>query len=160
MNVFDGRRVIDEAVPGLPTRIMPKECLILCLVAASALGLSSFIASAADAKVDISKLPPASTQKGVTYAADIKPIFEKASCFKCHGPEKQKAKLRLDSLAAVLKGSEDNKILVPGKSAESLVVISVARLVEDDAMPPADKGEPLTKDQVGLVRAWIDQGAK
>jgi mono/diheme cytochrome c family protein len=139
---------------------MPKKTITLRLGVASALALSSLIASAADAKVDISKLPPASDKKGVTYAADIKPIFEKASCFKCHGPEKQKGKLRVDSLDAVLKGAKDEKILVPGKSAESILVISVARLVEDDAMPPADKGEPLTKEQVGLVRAWIDQGAK
>ena len=139
---------------------MLKKFLTLTLGAGFALALSTFIASAADAKVDTSKLPPASAQKGVTYAADIKPLFEKSGCFKCHGPEKQKAKLRLDSLDATLKGSKDNKILVPGKSAESIVVQAVARLVEDDAMPPADKGTPLTKEQVGLVRAWIDQGAK
>jgi len=86
------------------------------------------------------------------FERKLRPLLAE-NCFSCHGPEKQKAKLRLDSLAAVLKGSEDNKILVPGKSAESLVVISVARLVEDDAMPPADKGEPLTKEQVGLIRS-------
>ena len=113
----------------------------------------------AAAKVDTSKLPPASTKTGVTYAADIKPIFEK-SCFKCHGAEKQKGKLRLDSLEATLKGGDDGKVLEPGKSAESTLVHSVARLDEDEAMPPADKGKPLTKEEVGLIRAWIDQGAK
>ena len=113
----------------------------------------------AAAKVDTSKLPPASTKTGVTYAADIKPIFEK-SCFKCHGAEKQKGKLRLDSLEATLKGGEDGKVLEPGKSADSQLVHSVARLDEDEAMPPAGKGKPLTKEEVGLIRAWIDQGAK
>ena len=113
--------------------------------------------SAAD--VDISKLPPAAKKTGVTYDKDIKAIFEK-SCFKCHGTEKQKGKLRLDSLAAALKGGEDGKVIEPGNSAKSTLVHAIGRLVEDDAMPPADKGEPLTKDQVGLVRAWIDQGAK
>jgi len=138
---------------------MPKQFITLTLGVASLLALSSSVGSAAE-KVDISKLPPPSDKKDLTYAADIKPIFEKASCFKCHGPEKQKGKLRVDSLEAVLKGSKEEKILVPGKSAESVLVFSVARLVEDDAMPPADKGEPLTNEQVGLVRAWIDQGAK
>ncbi|MEK7707333.1 MAG: c-type cytochrome domain-containing protein, partial [Verrucomicrobiota bacterium] len=57
-------------------------------------------------KVDTSKLPPASDKQGVTYAGDIKPIFDK-SCIKCHGAEKPKAKLRLDSLAGALKGGED-----------------------------------------------------
>ena len=124
-----------------------------------ALFAASALAVHAAAKVDTSKLPPAATKTGVTYAADIKPIFEK-SCFKCHGEEKQKGKLRLDSLEATLKGGDDGKILEPGKSAESTLVHSVARLDEDEAMPPADKGEPLTKEQVGLIRAWIDQGAK
>ena len=110
------------------------------------------------ADVDITKLPPASDKKGLTFDKDIKPIFEK-SCFKCHGAEKQKGKLRVDSLAAALKGGEDGKVITPGDSAKSGLVHAVARLVEDDAMPPAEKGEPLTKEQVGVIRAWIDQGA-
>ncbi|MBM3875167.1 MAG: hypothetical protein FJ386_00390 [Verrucomicrobia bacterium] len=105
------------------------------------------------------KLPPASTKTGVTFAKDIKPLFESA-CFKCHGAEKQKGKLRLDTLAAALKGGESGKCIVPGKSADSSLVKAVARLNEDDAMPPADKGKPLTAAEVGLIRAWIDQGAK
>lgn len=106
------------------------------------------------------KLPPASEKKGVTYEKDIKPIFEK-SCLECHGPEKQKGRVRLDSLEAALKSGK-GKAVVPGKSAESLLVISVARVAEDPDhnMPPEGKGEPLTKEQVGLIRAWIDQGAK
>ena len=112
--------------------------------------------TAADKKGTI---PPASDKKGVTYDKDIKPIFEK-NCFKCHGAEKQKGKLRLDKLADVLKGGENGKAVLPGKSADSPLVKAVARVVEDDAMPPADKGKPLTAAEVGLIRAWIDQGAK
>ena len=111
------------------------------------------------ADVDVSKLPPASSKKDVTFAKDIKPIFEK-TCFKCHGAEKQKGKLRLDTLGAALKGGEDGPDIVAGNSAKSKLVHSVARLNEDEAMPPADKGKPLSKDDVGLIRAWIDQGAK
>jgi mono/diheme cytochrome c family protein len=127
------------------------------------LGVSLLGAAAADKKekkVDVSKLPPASEAKDVTYDKDIKPIFQK-SCFKCHGPEKQKGKLRVDSLAAALKGGEVGKVVEPGDSAKSVLVHNVARIGdEDDWMPPTDKGDPLTKDQVGLIRAWIDQGAK
>jgi len=67
---------------------------------------------------------------------------------------------RLDSLAAALKGGENGPDVVPGQSAKSPLVHNVARLIEDDAMPPEGKGDPLTKDQIGLIRAWIDQGAK
>jgi mono/diheme cytochrome c family protein len=121
--------------------------------------------NAADKKsaVDVSKLPPPSDKKDVTYATDIKPLFEK-SCVKCHGAEKQKAKLRLDSLEATLKGGEDGKVVVPGKSAESILVHNVAHIGDEDMwMPPPDNKDKipaLTKAQVGLIRAWIDQGAK
>lgn len=107
------------------------------------------------------KLPPPSKRQGVTYDKDIKPLFE-VSCIKCHGPEKQKSKLRLDSLEATLKGGAEGKGVIPGKSAESRLVVFVARQAEDEEynMPPEGKAEPLTAEQVGLIRAWIDQGAK
>ena len=141
---------------------------------------------------DLTKLPPPSTQEGVTYAKDIRPIFE-ASCLRCHGQERPKAGLHLDSLEGVLKGSKDGKVIVPGQSTKSQLVIAVARLDEESAMPPkpkhgrphgSEKGpegaapvsagtnqppakgpmgpppKPLTPEQVGLVRAWVDQGAK
>jgi mono/diheme cytochrome c family protein len=130
-----------------------KTVLLLTL---STLGLALTLpATAADAK----QIPPASDKKGVTYDTDIKPIFEK-SCFKCHGAEKPKGRLRLDSLEATLKGGESGKALEAGKSADSLLVKAVARVDDDLAMPPKGKGDPLTKEQIGLIRAWIDQGAK
>jgi uncharacterized membrane protein len=127
------------------------------------LGVLTLALSATAKDVDISKIPPASAQKGVTFAKDIKPIFEK-SCVKCHGAEKPKAKLRLDSLESTLKGSADRKVIEPGDSAKSVLVHGVARVGEEDYwMPPPDNKAnipALTKEQVGLIRAWIDQGAK
>lgn len=116
-------------------------------------------ATAAEVKLDPSKLPPPANKTDVTYAKDIKPLFEK-TCNKCHGTEKQKGKLRLDSLEATLKGGEEGKILEAGKSEKSKVAYAVARVDEETAMPPKDKADPWTKEQVGLLRAWIDQGAK
>jgi mono/diheme cytochrome c family protein len=130
---------------------MKRTTIALSLCAGLAL---AFSATAAD-----KKLPPPSTQKGVTFAKDIKPIFDKA-CAECHGDKKQKGKLRLDTLANALKESENGKSIIPGKSADSTLVKVVARLNEDDAMPPEGKGKPLTAAEVGLIRAWIDQGAK
>jgi hypothetical protein len=131
--------------------------LIKGIIAALALaGLGSL--RAAD-EVDITKLPPAASKKDVTYAKDIKPLLEK-TCFKCHGEEKQKAKLRVDSIDAIKKGSENGPVIVVGKSEKSPLVHTVAGLIEDMQMPPEGKGDPLTKEQIGLLRAWIDQGAK
>jgi len=131
------------------------QTVLASLVAA---GLSSGLAADAK-KIDVSKLPPPATEKGLTYAKHVKPLFEPA-CFSCHGPEKQKGKLRLDSLAAVLKGSDYGKVVEPGKSEKSTLVHALARLDPDLAMPPEGKADPFTKEQIGLIRAWIDQGAK
>src|SRR6266705_4200608 len=142
------------------------KLLMGCMLAVFTMSLATLHATEKekkDTKVDVSKIPPAATAKDVTYAKDIKPIFEK-SCIKCHGSEKQKGKLRLDSLEAALKGGQDGKVIEPGNSAESMLVHNVAHIGdEDDFMPPPDNKDkipPLTKEQIGLIRAWIDQGAK
>jgi mono/diheme cytochrome c family protein len=128
------------------------------------LALSLVIAQGADRKpVDLSKIPPASDKTGVSYATDIKPIFD-TSCIKCHGAEKAKARLRLDGREAALKGGEDGKVVLPGDSAGSMLVQCVAHAGKPDGFmpPPRNKANilPLTKEQIGLIRAWIDQGAK
>src|SRR6478672_12746523 len=87
---------------------------------------------------DLTKLPPAAKQVGVTYAKDVRPLLE-ASCFRCHGEEKQKGDLRLDSIEAALKGGEDGKVIVPGNSKKSLLVIAAARIDDETAMPPKPK---------------------
>ena len=86
-------------------------------------------------------------------------VFD-TTCIKCHGAEKQKGKLRVDTLEATLKGGENGESVVKGNSAKSPLVHSIARLDPDAAMPPDGKGDPLSKEQIGIVRAWIDQGAK
>jgi hypothetical protein len=135
----------------------------LFLAVASVLALTPF-AARADDDMDPSKLPPASTKTGVTYDADIKPIFD-TSCIKCHKGDKPKGKLHLDTLDGVLKGGKDGKVVVPGEVAKSPLVFAVAHIGDesDDYMPPPvqkSKIQPLTADQVGLIRAWIEQGAK
>ncbi len=139
--------------------------VIICLGVTLILSLATVQAAEKEkknTKVDTSKLPPPASAAGVTYAKDIKPIFDK-SCIKCHGAEKQKGKLRLDSLAAALKGGDD-KVVMPGDSAGSILVHNVAHIGdEDDFMPPPDNKDkipPLSAEQIGLIRAWIDQGAK
>src|SRR5436305_6191893 len=100
--------------------------------AISAIGATALTAWAGP---DLSKLPPASKQQNITYAKDIKPLFE-ASCIRCHSGDRPKAGLKLDSLENAVKGGKDGKVIVPGKSDESDLVIAVARLDEKTAMPP------------------------
>jgi hypothetical protein len=107
------------------------------------------------AKAATSQLPPAAARR-VDFVADIQPILAER-CYSCHGPEKQKADLRWDTKESVFRNGEHGPIIVPGKSAESRVMKLVAGLDPDVIMPP--KGEPLSAAQIGLLRAWIDQGA-
>src|SRR5881296_3281408 len=130
--------------------------------------LSAIIAAAAVSFAfavgpDISKLPLPSSAKGVTYAKDVRLLFE-ASCFRCHGPERHKGDLRLDSLEAALKGGENGQVIIPGKSGQSLLVHAVARLDEEKAMPPKPKpgqfgGPPGTAPQQRPPAGAPHQGA-
>ena len=116
---------------------------------------------ALSAAADDAKLPAASTKQGVTFDTDIKPIFD-ASCVKCHNSAKNpKAHLALDTLAGALKGGKDGKVITVGDSAHSDLVLSVAHVGDPDTfMPKGKSATKLTDDQIGLIRAWIDQGAK
>jgi hypothetical protein len=141
---------------------MNRHCLLVCI--GTTLTLAFLSAQGAGRKgVDVSQLPPASDKKGITYAADIKPILDK-SCIRCHGAERPKARLRLDSLDGALKGGEDGKVILAGNSAGSTLIHCVAHAGSPDGYmpPPRNKANipPLTKEQIGLIRAWIDQGAK
>jgi hypothetical protein len=144
---------------------MLSKSLVLGCVYGCAFITANALADDKKAEFDASQLPPAAAKSGVTYATDIQPIFEK-SCYPCHGPKtpKPKGKLRVDSLAAVLKGGEDGLAVVPGDIAKSPLLGNVAHLGDpDDYMPPPDNKAhllPLTKEQIGLIRAWVEQGAK
>jgi hypothetical protein len=111
---------------------------------------------------DAAKLPAAAKKAGVTYDKDIKSLVEK-SCLKCHSGEKPKGKYSMETKDNILKGGKEGKSVVAGDSAKSAFVHYVADLVKDMEMPPTDKRDKYpawTKEQVALVRAWIDQGAK
>jgi hypothetical protein len=119
---------------------------------------AGFITFSAFAEPDLSKLPPP-VSRTVDFTADIKPIFEH-SCIRCHGPERPKSRFRLDNRESALKGgSQNTNDIVIGDSAHSPLIHYVAGLEPDMLMPPEGKGQPLTTNEVALLRAWIDQGA-
>jgi mono/diheme cytochrome c family protein len=106
----------------------------------------------------VAALVPAAVQaaEGVDYLRDVKPIFSR-HCVGCHGPQKQRSGLRLDSAAAIRKGGKSGPAVVIGKSAQSRLVLAVTGAEDVPAMPP--KGPRLSAGEVALVRAWIDAGA-
>lgn len=101
------------------------------------------------------RLPePAARQ--IDFAKDIEPILQ-ASCVKCHGRGRSQGGFALDTRETLLAGGDTGPVIVPGKSAESYLIELVSGLDPDNVMP--QKGSKLTPDQVGVLRAWIDQGA-
>jgi len=102
-------------------------------------------------------LPGVLTAQAVDYLRDIKPILAK-NCYACHGAKMQQRGLRLDTAAAILKGSGSGPAVVPGKSAESRLIQRVTGAEGIIRMP--FQRPPLAKEQIALLRAWIDTGAK
>ncbi|MGL4549682.1 MAG: c-type cytochrome domain-containing protein, partial [Gemmataceae bacterium] len=92
------------------------------------------------------------------FTRDVKPILIE-HCAGCHGPDKQRASLRVDSARALLEGGSSGPAVVPRKSADSLIIKSLLAAEDGDIkrMPP--KGPRLSPAQINAVRAWIDAGA-
>ncbi|HUE17024.1 MAG TPA: PSD1 and planctomycete cytochrome C domain-containing protein [Planctomycetaceae bacterium] len=127
---------------------------------ASALGLAGFglVALAATARADnrVAPLPPP-VARPVHFAADIQPLLTR-HCVRCHGADAQEGELRLDRKAAALAGGQRGPAIVAGRSAESRLVRFVAGVNDEQiVMPP--EGERLSAEEIGRLRAWIDQGA-
>ena len=118
------------------------------------LGWVLFLGSAA-LQAEIPELA-APSQLQIDFSQHIEPLFEE-QCHKCHGEALQLGGLRLDTREATLAGGYSGPVVLPGNSAESRLIHLVAGMDEKVAMPL--EGERLTPEQVGLLRAWIDQGA-
>ncbi|NNM86186.1 MAG: hypothetical protein HKL96_10580 [Phycisphaerales bacterium] len=101
----------------------------------------------------------ADPERLVVYRDIISPIFT-TDCISCHGPDKQKAGLRLDTFAALMKGSHDGPVIAVGEADRSVLVQRLTLGAGDrHRMPPAGKPGP-TNDQIALIRWWIRSGAK
>ena len=102
-------------------------------------------------------IPDSASSSKVDFAREILPIFEK-SCYSCHGPKQQMHGLRLDSKKLALAGGQSGKVIYPHKASESPLYRRVAGIGNQVRMPMG--GEPLDREQIARIRAWIDQGAK
>src|SRR5437773_8385160 len=101
--------------------------------------------------------PAAPAAETVNYVRDIKPLLS-TRCYACHGALRQKSNLRLDTAALIRKGGRHGPAIVAGQGVQSLLIAAVTGN-NRPRMPPASEGAPLTEKQVGLLKAWIDQGA-
>ena len=91
------------------------------------------------------------------FTREVQPILAKR-CSACHGAGQQMAGLRLDSGAAILKGSKSGAVVTPGDSAKSRLLDRVSSSKPGFKMPPA--GGSLSEAEIATIKAWIDEGAK
>ncbi|MBK6795320.1 MAG: DUF1549 domain-containing protein [Acidobacteria bacterium] len=92
----------------------------------------------------------------VDFKRDIEPIFQ-ANCYGCHSAKKASAQLRLDSKTAAMKGGLSGAVIVAGRSGESRLVQRLLGEGGDPRMPLGS--QPLSGEQMQLIRKWIDEGA-
>lgn len=87
------------------------------------------------------------------YSKTIKPLLHDR-CYACHGALKQKGKLRLDTVELMLNGEQSGAVSERGKPEKSLLVERVINPDIAERMPPEHEGEPLTAEQVALLRGF------
>ena len=92
------------------------------------------------------------------FHREVRPLLE-ASCIQCHGADKQKGDLRLDTLHFAMKGGDSGPSIVAKDIVESLLLERVNLPAEDDEIMPPKDG-PLTDPQKDILTRWIQTGAK
>src|SRR5947209_9807821 len=102
-----------------------------------------------------SKLPPPANIQ-IDFNRDVKPILQ-ANCYSCHGRSQQLSGLRLDIKVPALRGGDSGVVIVPGNSGQSKLIRRLAGPELGLQMPPTG---PLSAEEIGVLRAWIDQGAR
>ncbi|MFT5192552.1 MAG: mono/diheme cytochrome c family protein [Verrucomicrobiales bacterium] len=96
-------------------------------------------------------------QPPVNYDEHIKPIFRQ-HCLKCHGEDKHKADLNLQSYATAMKGGSGGSALVAGRAAQSLLFQAINNPDDDARMPPNKR--PIPNEQITTIQRWIESGLR
>ena len=102
-------------------------------------------------------LATADDGKPITFDDQVVAIL-KRHCWQCHGESKQKAGLDLSSFATVIKGGTGGPVVVAGRSSASRLIQAITAEDPAERMPP--ENDPLPRDQVATIKAWIDGGLR
>ncbi|RIK82219.1 MAG: hypothetical protein DCC68_06975 [Planctomycetota bacterium] len=149
------RRAVGIVVVGIAVTVLSATAWV---ARPHALAASEPAGEPANGAADTTALPPAA-EGAIDYAKDVKPILAK-HCYACHGAEKQESGLRLHTKQTALAGGDGGIAIKPGDAAGSPLLARVAGIGDDERMPPPDEGDALSAKEVGILRAWIEQGAK
>lgn len=105
------------------------------------------------------KVAPQRAVEPVDFTREVQPLLAER-CLRCHGMDKHENEVRLDQRESLLRERDGWAVVVPGSLAGSELWYRVAEADEDERMPPADSGPPLTAEQKDLLRRWIEEGAE
>ena len=141
----------------MPRSTHAKRYLTLAAAVAAAFTLTGLVTGPELARA-------ADDPKGVAFFEEkIRPILAQ-SCVGCHGEEKQKGGLRLDTRAALIKGAEEDgkvtKVVEPGNPEKSMIIEAVEYKNEDIQMPPPKKkvDQKLSDDKIAALKEWVKMG--
>ena len=94
----------------------------------------------------------------IDFETQIKPLLA-AKCFDCHAADTQESHLRLDRRSTMLRGGDSGEPAIVVGNSESSHLLKLVRGEEAGKLMPPDEANRLSKDEVELLRLWIDQGA-
>jgi mono/diheme cytochrome c family protein len=92
------------------------------------------------------------------YVRHIHPIFD-ANCVVCHGAQKVKGHLRLDTYDRLMRGGEDGAVIIAGKPERSILLERITLPPDHKKFMPSEGKPPLKPEEIAWIRAWILQGA-
>ncbi len=92
------------------------------------------------------------------YARHLYPVLD-ANCVSCHGEQKVKGHLRLDSYDGLMRGGSDGAVVIPGHPERSTLYQRITLPVDDKKFMPSDGRPPLKPEEIAWIKAWIQQGA-
>ena len=145
-----------HALPRVARRTTHAVCVLLCWAGCAA-GLAQ-----TSPRSDTRPIPITEPQRGekVSYSIQIAELLEN-KCTGCHGSALAEKRLSLESVAGMLKGGKSGPAIVRGKADESLMFKMAAHRILP-VMPPRDKpaNKPMSSAELGLLKLWIDSGAK
>ncbi|MEX0726267.1 MAG: DUF1553 domain-containing protein [Planctomycetaceae bacterium] len=146
MTVHEKQPLVN-VVPRVGPRCFSTVMFVLCC---GVFGTQAFVSK------NVNFADAAEENDAALYLQHIKPVL-KERCFSCHGPLKQEASLRLDTVGLMQRGGDSGAVVAAGDVAASLILQRVSDPDESSRMPP--EGKPLTAEEIEFIRHWIAAGA-
>lgn len=96
----------------------------------------------------------------ISYSKNVYPLI-KTKCLKCHEQDDENPNsFSMDNYVLTRTSGKANNMILPGDGANSYLILKLLPIPPKGAQMPMFSKKKLTEDEIGLIRKWIDQGAK